>query len=88
MSNEVVALQQALVNQREAIISRLPQHMAAHGDRIIKTVVTAAMIAMTRAAMPTARSRSPLTAASAKVRKNDGLARSINIPASLVATSN
>ena len=43
MSNEVVALQQALVNQREAIISRLPQHMANQGDRIIKTVVTAAM---------------------------------------------
>ena len=43
MSNEVVALQQALVNQREAIISRLPQHMASQGDRIIKTVVTAAM---------------------------------------------
>ena len=43
MSNEVVAFQQALVNQREAIVSRLPQHMASHGDRIIKTVVTAAM---------------------------------------------
>lgn len=43
MSNEVIAFQQALVNQREAIISRLPQHMASQGDRIIKTVVTAAM---------------------------------------------
>lgn len=43
MSNEVVAFQQALVNQRDAIISRLPQHMASQGDRIIKTVVTAAM---------------------------------------------
>ncbi len=43
MSNEVVQFQQALVNQREAIISRLPQHMASQGYRIIKTVVTAAM---------------------------------------------
>lgn len=43
MSNDVVMFQQALVNQREVIISRLPQHMAGQGDRIIKTVVTAAM---------------------------------------------
>ena len=43
MSNDVVLFQQVLINQREAIVSRLPQHMAANGDRIIKTVVTAAM---------------------------------------------
>ena len=43
MSNEVVAFQQVLINQREVIVSRLPQHMAGQGDRIIKTVVTAAM---------------------------------------------
>ena len=43
MSDEVIKFQNALIGQREVIVSRLPQHMADHGDRIIKTVVTAAM---------------------------------------------
>lgn len=43
VSNEVVLFQRDLVSQRDAIVSRPSQHMAGQGDRIIKTVVTAAM---------------------------------------------